>query len=206
MVGSRPPGSTAPNRTSASASPYSWPPKYAERGARHLVAPGQQHGEPGVDHDDRAEYRWPPPRDQVVLPTGQREAAAVDALGLDLRVGAHHHDGQIRVARGSYRLVDQPLRIGDIWLDADRDAEDPLEPCSRLGSQVVLDPHVDRPPAVDGHRGRDRGRREDRGAEVHALRFGHVLATQFPVDEHPAAADCRVAEQDLAAGLGSPGQ
>ena len=61
------------------------------------------------------------------------------------RVGAYHHDGQIRVARCSYCLVDQPLRIGHIWLEADRDAEDPLQAVLQdAGAQVVLDPHVDR--------------------------------------------------------------
>jgi HEAT repeat protein len=51
-----------------------------EQHSRHLVGPGQQHRRAGVDHDHGVRVRLRDAADELVLATGQRERAAVEAL------------------------------------------------------------------------------------------------------------------------------
>ena len=96
----------------------------AEHDRRDVVRPRQGHGRAGVDDHDRARVRGRDGAHEVVLTAGQIEVLAVVALGLDLRVGADDHDGDVGCRGCSDGGGDQALGVGVVGSDADRRAED----------------------------------------------------------------------------------
>ena len=95
VVGRRPPGPTAPSRTSASAVPNSIPGNQTSSTAATSSRHGISTGAPGVDHDHRPRVGRGDGTDQLVLPAGQRERRPVDPLALHRLGGPDDDHGDV---------------------------------------------------------------------------------------------------------------
>ena len=162
VVGSRPPGSTAPVRTSASALPNSWPGNQASRMAADVVRPGEQDRRAGVDHHHRARVGGRHAGDQLVLAAGQGEVVAIDALALDLLVGADHHDGDVGLGGQRDGALELGLLVAERRLDVDVDGGHRKVGLGHVAEEELF-------VALERHRDAVLGRPQDRLAEVAAL-------------------------------------
>ena len=110
MVGSRPPGSAAPEQHVGERVAELLPGEPGEQHGGDLVGPRQQHGRAGVDDHDRARVGRGDAPHELVLAAGQRERRAVEALALDLLGRADDDDRDVGVAGQRDRALD-PLVV-----------------------------------------------------------------------------------------------
>ena len=95
------------------------------------IGPRHGHGRPRVDNDHSVARRPDDPPDQVILPPGQVHRLAVDALGLDRRVGADDdHDGVGTLGQG-HRPLDAGLVLSGLVHDLNAIAQSPAQRLQR---------------------------------------------------------------------------
>ena len=177
----------------------------AEHDRRDIVRPRQRDGRPGVDDHDRAGVRGRDGAHEVVLTTGQIEVLAVVALGLDLRVRADDHDGDVGCRGRSAAAAIRPSgsessgAMPSVALSTPTSGES--TPASVNSARMSIGS-----PRGRLDRRRQRRRVQERGAEVGALDHGLVVDHEHAVHEQAPVVRAGEAEQDPAGLLGRVGR
>src|SRR5215203_2917168 len=111
------------------------PGKPGEQHRRDLIGPGQEYRRAGVDDHYGPRISFGDAADELVLPTGQIERVAIEALALDFLGSPHQDDGYIgvpRQRRGSFELLLFRYLPGDVELERDHGEVSLAEPSSGL--------------------------------------------------------------------------